>query len=71
MKRGWSQALIRDRTRGNGHKLKLERFPSNVRKHFITVRVTEHQHSLPSEVVESPSLGIFRSHLDIVLGNLL
>ena len=31
---------------------------------FFTVRVTEHWHKLPREVAESPSLEIFKSHLD-------
>ena len=35
------------------------------------VRVTRHWHKLSSEVVEPPSLEIFKSHLDTVLGNLL
>jgi len=30
--------------------------PLNIREHFFTVRVTEHWHRLPREVVESPSL---------------
>jgi len=40
----------------------------NIRKHF-TVRVAEYWHRLPREVVESPSLEIFRSHLGMALGN--
>jgi len=41
----------------------------NVRKHFFTVEVSEHRNRLPTELVESPSLEILKSHLDIVLGN--
>jgi len=60
-----------DRTRGNGHRLKYKRFCPNIRKHFFTVRDTEHWNRLPRQVVESPSLEIFRSHLETVLCNLL
>jgi len=59
------------RTGGNGHKLKHEKFQQNMRKNFFTPRVTEHWKRLPREVVESPSLEIFQTHLDEVLCNLL
>jgi len=58
-----------NRTRGYGHQLKHRRFSLNIRNHIFTVRVTKHCHRLPRGVVESPSLKIFKSHLDMILHN--
>lgn len=56
-------------TSGNGHQRKHRRFLLNIRKHFFPVRVMERWHRLPRELVESPSLEIVKSHLDMVLGS--
>jgi len=60
-----------DRIRGNGHKLKPGKFQLNPRKNFFPLRVTEPWPRLPREVVESPSLEIFKTRLDAVLCSLL
>ncbi|KFP13113.1 hypothetical protein Z169_01669, partial [Egretta garzetta] len=54
----------------NSFKLKEGRFRLGIRKLF-TMRVVRHWNRLPREVVDAPSLDVFKARLDGALSNLV
>ncbi|KFP87190.1 hypothetical protein N311_09653, partial [Apaloderma vittatum] len=54
----------------SGFELKEGRFRLGIRKKFFSVRVVRHCNRLPREVVDAPSLEVFKARLDRALSSL-
>lgn len=59
------------RTRTNDLKIKEGKFRSDIRTKFFTVRVLRHRNRFPRELMDVPSLPVFKARLDRGLSNLM
>ena len=67
MSEGKALGATSNQTRGHSLKLLQGRFRLDLRRNFLRENIVKYRNGLPKEVVESPSLEMFKKRLDVAL----